>query len=235
MKPLAVAHRGAPRRHPENTLPSFAAALRMGCDAIELDVQWTRDEHPVVYHDRTLPHAGGGRRRIHQLSLREMNRAATRYRIPTLEQTLRHVGDRTRLLVELKNRENDHTRTPRLAAETALLLQRHHKTHLLSFDAVLLAAAAKAAPKLPRVLNVRPMLPGLTASCRTARPAVICGDVRSLTRRFGQRVRRSGYRLWSFTINQPSTLDRALDAGAEAIISDRCDWLIDQLHRRGLR
>ena len=98
-----------------------------------------------------------------------------------------------------------------------------------------LAAAAEAVPKLPRVLNVRPIMPGLNAKCREAKPQVICGDVRSLTRRFGQRVRRNGYRLWSFTINRPVTLDRALDAGATAIISDRCDWLAEQLRRRGLR
>ena len=235
MKPWAVAHRGTPRRHPENTLPSFTTALRLGCDAIELDVQWTLDEVAVVYHDRTLAHAGGGRRRVHQLTLRELRRAATNYRIPTLQQTLDRIGNRTALLVELKNREGNHLRTPRLTAQTAKLLKRYRDSYLLSFDATLLAAAAEASPKLPRVLNVRPIMPGLNAKCREAQPQVICGDVRSLTRRFGQRVRRNGYQLWSFTINRPATLDRALDAGATAIISDRCDWLAEQLQRRGLR
>lgn len=47
-------HRGARGLFPENTLEGFTAAIRLGVDALELDVAITRDGVPVVFHDVTL-------------------------------------------------------------------------------------------------------------------------------------------------------------------------------------
>ena len=49
-----IGHRGAPRRYLENTLPAFTEALRLGADAVELDVHITADGLPVVHHDPVL-------------------------------------------------------------------------------------------------------------------------------------------------------------------------------------
>lgn len=51
---LVVGHRGAAGLAPENTLAAIATALRWGVDAVELDVQLTRDGELVLYHDLTL-------------------------------------------------------------------------------------------------------------------------------------------------------------------------------------
>jgi glycerophosphoryl diester phosphodiesterase len=48
------AHRGGRALFPENTLPSFANALTMGVDTLELDVDVTRDSVLVVSHERGL-------------------------------------------------------------------------------------------------------------------------------------------------------------------------------------
>ena len=53
---LRIGHRGAPALAPENTLPSFAAALDHGMDLVELDVLALADGRLVVAHDR--PSAG---------------------------------------------------------------------------------------------------------------------------------------------------------------------------------
>ncbi|MCX6990030.1 MAG: glycerophosphodiester phosphodiesterase family protein [Chlamydiae bacterium] len=45
------AHRGARDSFPENTLPAFEAAWKMGSGLIELDIQITSDGIPVIYHD----------------------------------------------------------------------------------------------------------------------------------------------------------------------------------------
>jgi len=52
--PLNIAHRGGAQLWPENTLPAFAAAAAAGYDAAELDVQLTRDDRLVVFHDFRL-------------------------------------------------------------------------------------------------------------------------------------------------------------------------------------
>jgi glycerophosphoryl diester phosphodiesterase len=54
---LVIGHRGAPWTAPENTLPSFAAALREGANALEVDFCVTKDGHVVVWHDRDPDHS----------------------------------------------------------------------------------------------------------------------------------------------------------------------------------
>ncbi len=237
-----IAHRGAPRRYPENTLAGFDQALRFGCDGIEFDVQLSRDGVPVVYHDRTLARAGGGRRRVHQLDLRELKRldagtrfpgALRRHRIPTLDEVLDRLDGRTRLLVEIKTREGAGAteRYRELATKVARKVNGAGRVWILGFDSNILATVGKVAPGLPRVLNVRPLFPGLAAKLRRAAPQVVDADVRGLSAAFGRRVRRSGRSLWSFTCNTPRQVRSAREAGAEAIISDRADWLAAQLGR----
>ncbi len=53
-RPAIIAHRGASREAPENTLPAFERALALGVDGIELDVQLTRDKVPVITHNDDL-------------------------------------------------------------------------------------------------------------------------------------------------------------------------------------
>ena len=52
---LVLAHRGARRQAPENTIPAFARAMELGADGVELDVHRTRDDALVVRHDADGP------------------------------------------------------------------------------------------------------------------------------------------------------------------------------------
>lgn len=51
---LIIAHRGASRAEPENTLAAFRRAVEMGADGVELDVRRTGDDRLVVHHDARL-------------------------------------------------------------------------------------------------------------------------------------------------------------------------------------
>lgn len=52
---LVIAHRGASRAEPENTLAAFRRAGAFGADGVELDARLTADDHLVVHHDAALP------------------------------------------------------------------------------------------------------------------------------------------------------------------------------------
>jgi glycerophosphoryl diester phosphodiesterase len=49
--PLVLAHRGACRRAPENTVDAFGLARGLGADGVELDVRRSADGVLVVHHD----------------------------------------------------------------------------------------------------------------------------------------------------------------------------------------
>lgn len=50
-----IAHRGASRAAPENTVAAFHRARQLGADAVELDVRTTADGRLAVHHDAELP------------------------------------------------------------------------------------------------------------------------------------------------------------------------------------
>ena len=90
---IAIAHRGDPLGERENTLASFAAAVRHGADMIELDLRRTSDGAIVVLHDATLTRLWGVDRPVAELDLaavREIGQG--RQRIPTLDEVLRHIA-----------------------------------------------------------------------------------------------------------------------------------------------
>ena len=50
-----IAHRGASRAFPENTVAAFRGAHEMGADMVELDVRRTADGQLAIHHDAHLP------------------------------------------------------------------------------------------------------------------------------------------------------------------------------------
>jgi glycerophosphoryl diester phosphodiesterase len=64
--PKVIAHRGASKYAPENTLAAFKLAKARGASWVEFDVQLTQDNVPVVLHDNTLERTTTGRGLIYQ-------------------------------------------------------------------------------------------------------------------------------------------------------------------------
>jgi glycerophosphoryl diester phosphodiesterase len=52
--PALIAHRGYTLHYPENTIAAIEGAIAAGARYVEVDVQLSRDEVPVLFHDRTL-------------------------------------------------------------------------------------------------------------------------------------------------------------------------------------
>lgn len=95
---LIEGHRGTRALLPENTLESFDYAVRLGVDALETDVQMTRDGVPVLCHDSTVDRTTDGSGVIRQFTLEQIKEfdagarfgngeyAGKGYRIPTLNE-----------------------------------------------------------------------------------------------------------------------------------------------------
>nr|HMN29708.1 glycerophosphodiester phosphodiesterase family protein [Caldilineaceae bacterium] len=62
-----IAHRGASAYAPENTLPAFELAARMGANEVELDAQLTSDGQVILCHDTTLERYGHGAQVVESL------------------------------------------------------------------------------------------------------------------------------------------------------------------------
>ena len=97
---IAIAHRGAHARYPENSLPAILAALDAGADGVEIDVHGTSDGRLVVHHDPGL--ADG--REISRLSGKELAAVelAPGIPVPFLEEVLEAVAGKAILFIETK-------------------------------------------------------------------------------------------------------------------------------------
>ena len=71
-RPTLVAHRGYPTMYPENTLVGYRAAVKAGASWIETDIQITRDQAVVLYHDATLTRISGVEGSILERTLSEL-------------------------------------------------------------------------------------------------------------------------------------------------------------------
>ena len=114
---LLGAHRGDRLHYPENTMPAFRAAAKMGCDVIETDVRMTRDGHLVLIHDRDVVRTTNGQGLVDEMTLAEIRALDAGFRkdpafagerIPTVEEFLEFVAP-TDLLInwELKEYPTD--------------------------------------------------------------------------------------------------------------------------------
>lgn len=114
-RPCLVAHRGYAAQYPENTLESVEAALKAGAQHIEIDVQLTQDEIPVLFHDAQLERTSNGQGAVFEhsfdqlktLSAGEPARFGDRFTsvsIPTLQACVKLLESwpQATLFVELK-------------------------------------------------------------------------------------------------------------------------------------
>lgn len=66
-----IAHRGG---SPENTLAAFRRAKAEGASSVEVDLEFTRDGHPVLLHDSTVDRTSNGSGRVADMTLEEVKR-----------------------------------------------------------------------------------------------------------------------------------------------------------------
>jgi glycerophosphoryl diester phosphodiesterase len=70
--PLVTSHAACKGHAPENTLAGIEAALRLGADAIEIDVHCTSDGVPVLIHDETVERTTDGAGNVHDMTLAQV-------------------------------------------------------------------------------------------------------------------------------------------------------------------
>lgn len=163
-----IGHRGAAGYAPENTLPAFRRAQRMGVVEVELDVQLTRDDRLILFHDETLDAKTdlAGRVRDHALAAleeaeigswfdRTHPEAETRFagaRLASLDSLFAEMGDAFVYHVELKDEE------PELPARTLERIDRfglRSRVIVTSFSFEQLRRMHELAPELPTCLLIR--------------------------------------------------------------------------------
>jgi len=122
-KPLIIAHRGASGHRTENTKSAFLKALDIGVDAIELDVQLTKDKVIVVSHDCSLGRVAGVNKTISSMTFNEIKKIELvgEEKIITLDEALALLSGKSTVIVEPKESLEGHER------ELMVIIQKYNK------------------------------------------------------------------------------------------------------------
>lgn len=229
---LVIAHRGASAYAPENTLRAFELAARQGADMCELDVQRTADGVLVVFHDDTTARWEAQGRPVTHCTLADLRQLDIGgERVATLAEVCSFARERgMRLNVELKMRG--------IGADVVRLV--HHErvsdqVLISSFWDEALAEIAAVAPGMPRALlmgiptfrpdvRLRESWPFLDLK-RVGAVAWHPAWQIPLLDHVAPIVRRAGYRVHVWTVNDPDDMRRFLVLGVDGIITDTPDVL----------
>lgn len=152
-----LAHRGLHGQTagcPENSLPSFEAAIAHGY-GIELDLQLSKDGQAMVFHDYSLSRLTEGNGPVAQRSAAELTSLTLKgsaAKVPTLREALSLVAGRVPLLIELKDQDGAlGLDVGKLEAATAAALADYDgAAALMSFNPHSVAALSEIAAERPR-------------------------------------------------------------------------------------
>ena len=224
MPPLIIAHRGDSAHAPENTLAAFAAALEVGADLVEFDVQLARDGQVVVIHDPSLDRTTSGRGRVGDLTLAEIRALSAGYperfgrayageRVPTLAETLGLLRGRGRIMVEIKGEAVTEAEADGIEARAINEVRKAQMARdvaFLSFDRRALLRCRKLAPEMPRGhLFSRASADEMVAGAREAGCDIVMPEKGLLTTEVRDRVRGAALKLATWVVDEPEEL-RAL-------------------------
>ncbi|MDP2374039.1 glycerophosphodiester phosphodiesterase family protein [Reyranella sp.] len=222
--PKVIGHRGAAAYAPENTLASFREARRRGATWVEIDVKLTADGVPIVMHDESLKRTTGIDRLVTATS-----RAQLPKDVPTFEEAIACFAELgLGCNVEIKPCQGREVETARVTVET---LRRCWPASLpppllSSFKAASLVAARDAAPEFARAI----LLGRIEENWRTRTQEVGAVGVNTngakLTAPQAVDIRKAGYALSVYTIDDGDVAKALIGMGVDCIITDAPDVIL---------
>jgi glycerophosphoryl diester phosphodiesterase len=234
--PLWVAHRGAGRLAPENTLAAFRLGAAHGYRAFECDVKLSADGVPFLLHDATLERTTSGRGVAGELDWSALSRidAGTWHSrayagepLPSLQALAAYLrANAFALDLEIKPTPGtDHHTGQVVGREAARLWAGADAPPLLfsSFRPEALAGARETAPHIPRALLLDTLWPGwLDVALQLGCSAVITNYNAMSAQALGQ-IHGAAMRGLVYTVNDPAPAAWLQSIGIDGIITDAVD------------
>ena len=233
--PLIIAHRGASDTAPENTAFAFEAAINVGADGIELDVQQTADGVLIVFHDMNMERITGLDKNVSDVTYEEIQSLdAGRWFAPefsgagimTFEEVLAFIDGRCFLNIELKN-FSQKLNGEKQAADLILKYNMEDKCCVTSFSYDTLKRIKKCSEDIHTGL-IMSRASGYFYDLEAA-------DAFSIKSMFIKEqtivnAHRCGKEVYAWTVNTSAEMKRLADIGADHIITDKPELAKEMLH-----
>lgn len=229
-KPLLIAHRGANRNQPENTLSAFREADKIGADAVECDVQITTDNQVVVFHDASFRRMTGTAGSVSQASWSDIqklpitagaNWQKAQEHIPSLDELLQM---KIPVQIELKSfySRQSRQRLTRGVVELVTTHKAQDKIMIKSFDPFALLAVKRRAPDITCALLLPPGCNWLRQLGVWRRAYALCEIIEPgrVSISIIKRLQQDHKRVITWTVDNPALAKRYIAWGIDGIVTN---------------
>lgn len=215
---LVIGHRGAAGHEPENTIRSFRAAMALGVDFVETDIQLTKDGQLVVFHDKLLDRVTTGTGYLGDYDFDELVATVSvdGERIPLLSDVCALLrGTSVRLMAEVLDPSIGgmvvETLDRSLGQDEYIVASFHH-------DALREASGVRAGVGTLALIEGAPVDPVRMLEDSGARYAGL--GFESIQEKQVRALQDADIQVFVWTVNDPREIDRAYALGVDGIISD---------------
>ena len=233
--PRWIAHRGAGKLAPENTLAAFKLGASHGYRMFECDVKLSLDDVLFLLHDATLDRTTNARGAARAQSWEALSKldagvwhspAFAGEPLASFASIAHYCLDNGHFLnIEIKPTPGLETETGTAVAHTAARLWKDAAVPplLTSFQVACLEAAQRAQPQLPRGLLLDQLTPGwLETALGLSCVAVVC-NYKLWNETTVAQAQQAGLKTLSYTVNDAASVKKLLHLGTDGIITDRVD------------
>lgn len=222
---MVMAHRGDSVSAPENTLPAFQKAIDKGADAIELDVQMTKDGTIIVLHDSSLKRTTGVNKKVWEVTYDEIKNLdngsfySSQYKyttIPKLDRTLKYCKGKAYLNIEIKRTGHDDG----IVEKTLEIIAANHfenECDITSQDYETLEEVKKLNPDIYTVYTTR-LSGGMVTKLKAADAFSI--QENSVNAGLVRYLRKNGKGIYVWTVDDSININKMLDLNVDAIITN---------------
>ncbi|MEQ5790307.1 glycerophosphodiester phosphodiesterase [Muricauda sp. NFXS6] len=221
-KPLVIGHRGAMGHETENTLASVQKAMELGVDMIEIDVFNISSGETVVFHDEKVDRLANSTGNIEEYNIVQVRQLTLQggHKIPMLQDVLKLMNNKVALNIELKgggtaNRVN-HIVNYYIEKEGWSL--ENFVISSFKWDELRAIRDINKDIKIA-VLTEKDPLEAIEVA-KELNAVAINPHFKALTRENTAKIQSEGFKVYTWTVNEPEDIKRMIEFGVDGIITN---------------
>ena len=221
-KPLVIGHRGAMGHETENTLASVQKALDLGVDGIEVDVFNILSGETVVFHDERVERLANGGGRIEEYNIVDLLQLTLdgNHKIPMLQDVLKLIDNKVLLNIELKGAGT--------SDRVNFIMKYYIKERGWSPEKFIISSFNWDELREMRRINPDVAIAVLTEDdpleaipvAKELKAVAINPDHKKLTKENNEAIKDAGFKIYTWTVNEPEDILRVKRLGVDGIITN---------------
>ena len=221
-KPLVIGHRGAMGHETENTLASVQKAIDLDVDQMEIDVFKIKSGEIVVFHDDDVERLTDGTGKIEEYTWEELQKLNVLggHKIPLLQEVLDVIDGKVGLNIELKGANT--------AADTDRIMKEYVDGKGWRLDDFIISSFNWDELRAMRALNSEIRIAVLTGKdpldamlvAKELNAEAINPYFEQLTRENVFEIKEAGYKIYTWTVNEPEDILSMKRHGVDGIITN---------------